>query len=301
MKGNRSNSALRRFKSGGETIKVRFLEEPSDWFEAHYHWLGGKFQWCSQDKSCEGCKSGDRPRSLVLANAVIFGSEDEREHGKVVVMQMPPTLANTLLKFHEKRHTLLDRDYDLTREGSGQNDTVYSADPDDPKARKMSRFANSFHDIEAIITAEIGGGDTEDDDDDDEPRSTHKKVVKKSSKRREEEDDDEYEDEDESDEEDEEQDDFSDLDRSELKQAIKKIEPDFVAKKSQSDEDLRAYLWDLSYAEDGDEDEEDDIDYELRKEEERRKKKPKSSGLDEFKNKPSATKARGRAVVRRSR
>lgn len=276
LKGNRANSALRRFKAGGETVKVRFLEEPGDWFEAHYHWLDGKFQWCSQQRSCVGCKAGERPKTMVLANAVIFGSEDEREHGKVVVMQMPPTLATTLLKFHEKRGTLLDRDYDLTREGSGLNDTVYSADPDDPKARKMSRFAGALHDIESIVMSEIDGSG--EDEADDEPRST-KKSAKKSSKRRDE-DDDEYEDEDDEEaEEDEEQDDFSGLDRAELKQAIKKIEPDFVAKKSQSDEDLRAYLWDLSRA---DEEEEENL--------------PAKS-----KKTATAAKAKGRVVVRRSR
>jgi len=292
LKGNRANGALRRLKPD-ETLKVRFLEEPDDWFEAHYHWLGGNFLWCSQDKSCAGCKAGDRPKTIVLANAVIFNSEDDREQNKVVVMQMAPTLANTLLKFHEKRKTITDRDYDLTREGSGVNDTVYSADPDDPRPRKMSRFANDLHDIEAIIASEIGGGDGEEDEEDDEPRST-KKPAKKSSRRSDEEDD-EYEDEEEDeDEEEEEQDDFSDLDRAELKQAIKKLEPDFVAKKSQSDEDLRAYLWDLNYAEDEeDEDEEDERPM--------KSKKSKSSGIDEFKKKPAAAKPKGRAVVRRAR
>lgn len=202
LKGNRANGALRRLKPD-ETIKVRFLEEPDDWFEAQYHWIGGNFVWCNQQRSCLGCKAGDRPKTTVLANAVIFDSEDDREHNKVVVMQMTPTLANTLLKFHEKRETLLDRDYDLTREGSGVNDTVYSADPDDPKTRKMSRFENDIHDIEAIISAEINSAG-DDDEEDDEPRSTRRKssTAKKSSRRSD--DDDEYEDEDDDEEEEEE-------------------------------------------------------------------------------------------------
>lgn len=201
LKGNRGSGALRRLKAD-QTVKVRFMTEPDDWYEAKYHWIGGNFVWCSNDRSCLGCKAGDRPKTTVLANAVIFASEDDREQNKVVVMQMAPSLANTLLKFHEKRGTLTDRDYDLTREGSGLNDTVYSADPDDPKARKMSRFDDGMHDIEAIINAEINesGGD---EDEDDEPRSTRKKSsTKKSSRRRD--DDDEYEDEDEDDDEEEE-------------------------------------------------------------------------------------------------
>lgn len=287
MKGNRGSGALRRLKAD-ETVKVRFLEEPGDWYKAFYHWLGTNFLWCNKQKSCPGCKTGDRAKMIVLANVVIISSDDDKEAMKVVVMQMAPTLATTLFKFYEKRNTILDRDYDLTREGSGMNDTVYSADPDDPKRRNLSRFEDSIHDVAEIIASEIGEDDESDnEEDEEEPRSSKKK----SSRRRD--DDDDYEDEDEDDDkEEEEQDDFSGLDRSELKQAIKKIDPDFVAKKSQSDEDIRAYLWDLSCAEKSEEEEEE--------EEERpaKSKKSKSSGLTEFK-KPSSSKTR--TVVRRSR
>lgn len=266
LKGNRANGALRRLKPD-ETIKVRFLEEPDDWYEAQYHWVGGTFVWCNKERSCLGCKAGDKPKTTVLANAVIFDSEDDREHNKVVVMQMAPTLANTLLKFHEKRETLLDRDYDLTREGSGVNDTVYSADPDDPKSRKMSRFANDVHDIEAIIAAEINSAG-DDDEEDDEPRSTRRKSSAKKSSRRD--DDDEYEDEEDDDEEEEDE----RLRRSSRTVAKKKP----ARRSSHEDED----------------DEEEEEDYE--DERPAKSKKSKYDGLNEFK-KP-ATKTR---VVRRSR
>lgn len=273
LKGNRGSGALRRLKAD-ETIKVRFMTEPDDWFEAQYHWLGGSFLWCSQEKSCAGCKAGDRPKKIVLANAVIFSSEDDREQNKVVVMQMPPSLANTLLKFHEKRGTLTDRDYDLTREGSSLNDTVYSADPDDPKARKMSRFEDGMHDIEAIINAEIS--ESGDDEDDDEPRSTRKKSpAKKSSRRRD--DDDEYEDDDEDDDEEEE-----DERPRRSSRTVAKKKP--TRRSSHEDED--------------DEEEEDDEDYE--DERPAKSKKSRSGGLNEFKAKKSAP-SKTRAVVRRSR
>lgn len=269
LKGNRANGALRRLKPD-ETIKVRFLEEPDDWYEAQYHWVGGTFVWCNKERSCLGCKAGDKPKTTVLANAVIFDSEDDREHNKVVVMQMAPTLANTLLKFHEKRETLLDRDYDLTREGSGVNDTVYSADPDDPKSRKMSRFANDVHDIEAIIAAEINSAG-DDDEEDDEPRSSkfqriRENDAKKKSSRRRDDDDDEYEDE-----EDDEEEEEDERPRRSSRTAKK------PARRSSH--------------EDEDDEEEDDED-----ERPAKSKKSKYDGLNEFK-KP-ATKTR---VVRRSR
>lgn len=195
LKGNRGSGNLRRLKPD-ETLKVRFLQEPEDWHKGYYHWLGQNFIWCNRLKSCLGCKAGDRPKMMALANAVIISSSDDKEAMKVVVVQMAPTLANTLLKFFEKRQTLMDRDYDLTREGSGQNDTVYSADPDDPRKRKLSRFDESMHDIGELIRGELGEEDS-DDEEDEAPRST-KKSVKKSKPRQ-----DDYEDEDEDEEEEE--------------------------------------------------------------------------------------------------
>lgn len=188
LKGNRGSGNLRRLKPD-ETLKVRFLQDPEEWHKGYYHWLGQNFLWCNREKSCPGCKAGDRPKMMALANAVIISSSDDKEAMKVVVIQMAPTLANTLLKFYEKRGTLLDRDYDLTREGSGMNDTVYSADPDDPRTRNLSRFEESMHDIGELIRGELGD---EASDEEDEPRSTKKPSIKKKPRR-----DDDYEDDDE--------------------------------------------------------------------------------------------------------
>lgn len=270
LKSNRSNGALKRLNAD-QTLKVRFMTEPDDWYEAHYHWIGKEFLWCNQQTSCAGCKTGDRPKTTVLANAVIFGSDDEKDMNRVVVMQMTATLANTLLKFHEKRGTLLDRDYDLMREGSGLNDTVYSADPDDPKKRNMARFEKYMHDIEAIINAELGD---DEEDEDDEPRSSKTSSKKKSSRR---EDNDEYEDEDEDDEEEEE----DERPRRSSRRTVSKKKP--ARRSSHEDED----------------DEEDEEDEEEDYEDERpsKSRKSKYDGLNEFKSKKSKT----RAVVRRSR
>lgn len=304
VKGGGSNNALRRLKAE-ETVKVRFLQEPEDWHEAWYHYVDGKFSWCSQVRSCSGCSVGNRARKIVLANAVIMHSDRDGEAGKVVVMQMPTTLADQVLKRHERFGTVLDRDYDLSREGATQNDTKYSVDYDEKKRRDLSRWEDKIHDITAIVSSDISqnssSDDSGEDEDDEEPRST-----KKSSRRSSHEDED-YEDEDDEDAEDE----FADLDRTELKREIKKLDPDYVVRKSQSDDDLREILRDLTDAEDSDDEEdEDDIDYELRKEEERRARskassKSKYDGLNEFKPKPAAKKAVAKKpaarVVRRSR
>lgn len=296
VKGGGSNNALRRLKAE-ETVKVRFLQEPEDWHEAWYHYVDGKFSWCSQVRSCSGCSVGNRARKIVLANAVIMHSDRDGEAGKVVVMQMPTTLADQVLKRHERFGTVLDRDYDLSREGATQNDTKYSVDYDEKKRRDLSRWDDKIHDITAIVSSDISqnssSDDSGEDEDDEEPRST-----KKSSRRSSHEDED-YEDEDEDDEDDEDpEDEFADLDRTELKREIKKLDPDYVVRKSQSDDDLREALRELS---EDSEDEDEDEDEPPR----RSSKKSKYDGLNEFKPKPAAketvAKKPAARVVRRSR
>lgn len=291
MKGGSGSGAIFRLKAD-ETLKVRFLQEPDDWHEAYHHYIDQKFYWCSR-RNCEHCDGGNRPRKAALANVVIMASPRDGDVGRVVVMQMPPSLADQVLKRHEKFGTILDRDYDLSREGSGLNDTKYSVDYDDRKRRDLSRWDDKIHDITAIVSADLvssGGGTSGDDDE--EPRST-----KKSSRRssHEDEDEDDYEDDEDEDSE-EDEDEFAELDRSELKREIKKLDPDFVAKKSQSDEDLREILRDLASSEDSEEEDDEEEDERPRGS----SKKSKYDGLNEFKAKPAAKKTTVRAV-RRSR
>lgn len=295
MKRGGGNNALYRLKAD-TTVKVRFLQEPKDWHEAWYHFIDSKFSWCSQMRSCPGCSVGNRARKIVLANAVIMHSEREEDIGKVVVMQMPTTLADQVLKREKRFKTVCDRDYDLSREGSGQTDTKYSVDYDEKKTRDLSRWDDKIHDITAIVSSELSqSGEDEDsgEDDEGEPRSTKKPSSKNRSY---DEDDEDFED----DEDDEDaEDEFADLDRTELKREIKKLDPDYVVRKSQSDDDLREVLRELS---EGSEDEDEDEDEE--EPPRRSSKKSKYSGLDEFK-KPAAKKAVAKKpaarVVRRSR
>lgn len=254
-----SGGLIRRLKAD-ETARFRFLTEPREWVEANQHFVKetSQFAWCF-DKGCEECAKGNRPSRRTLINAV-----EVSDGNKVVVVQVVASLAKQLYQKYERFGTMVDRDYDLTREGSGMDDTVYSVDYSGPKKKDLTRFQP--HDILEILDSEAqASGSDDDDDEDEEPRSTKGSRPKGKApaggirRKAKDDDEDEYED----DEADEEQEDFSELDRSELKREIKKLDPDFVANKSQSDEDLRAYLWDLTYAEDeedGDEEDEDEVD-----------------------------------------
>jgi hypothetical protein len=291
MKGGGANGVLRRLKAD-ETITVRFLEDPGEWVEAYYHWIGKNFIWCSQDKKCVGCVGGVKKGKTGIANALIVSSPESGEAGKVKAIQLPTTLADPLAaraeKLEERGRSITDHDIDLWRQGSGQNDTKYGFDPDDRKKRDLSRYESSLHDILQIIDSEIETQVVPSDDDaeEEEPRST-KRPAKKS---RHEDEDDEYEDEDSE----EDDDPIMGMDRTELKAEIRKIDPEFVFKKSQTDDVLREFLYDHQNEEEDDEEEEEEPP---RRPAKKASTKPKSyRGLDEF-AKPAAKKI----SVRRTR
>lgn len=297
MKGGGAGSDILRRLKADESLTVRFLQQPSEWHEAYYHFVDSKFVWCSGKKTCPGCVAEARRSKLALANVL------DVKANRVIIIQMPVTLAEQVIKRYDRfDDTVMDRDYILSREGSGQNDTRYSADYDPPRPRKLTGLV--LHDIGAIVDAEAGDSD----DEDEAPRST--KSSKPSRRSR----DDDYEDEEEEDLEDEdeeepedEEDEFSELSRSELKQEIRKYDPDFVAKKSQTDDDLRDYVRELVSAEEDEEEPEDEPP--ARKTRSTRhadedvpsSKKRRDSGLDEFRPSKSRNSGTKKPVVRRSR
>lgn len=149
------------------SITVRFLDEPEDFFGLYEHWLSDGPVACTED--CEHCASDDpeeRKRQFrYLANAYVVDDQ------KVVVLKLPKTLVELLMNFYKKYDgTLLDRDYDLSRTGSGQNDTRYFAAPDAPRSIKLSRFDDKKFDLEEIAMSLANPEAADDDDDEDEPK-----------------------------------------------------------------------------------------------------------------------------------
>lgn len=186
------------------SLTVRFLTEPDGidgqnaWVETWMHYDENREPRnfpCVEDCEYEA-DGGDKPRKCYLANVL------DVDEGKVVPLQMPITLANVVLKKYEKFKTLLDRDYELTREGTGF-DTEYDATPETPRKMKLDRY--NLIDLNEMLLNMLNGESTdEDDDDDDEDEKPRKKSSKgglskkkpiKRKARDEDEDDDEEDDE----------------------------------------------------------------------------------------------------------
>jgi hypothetical protein len=85
----------------------------------------------------------------------------------VKLVKIPKSLMEQLADYRDDKGTLLDRDYDLKRTGSGKNDTKYRANPDSPSKMKLSRFTKLDHD--AVLLSLLGEVDEVDEDEDEKP------------------------------------------------------------------------------------------------------------------------------------
>lgn len=166
-----------------DSITVRFLEgtEDSYGYYEHYDKTNGFFP-CTEGEDGIGCDSDDpeerRKSFRYLMNAYVV------DDSKVRLVKLPQSLMEQLSKYEEKKGTLLDRDYELSRTGSGQFDTTYMASPDSPKKINLSRF-KKLDPAKALFSV-LGVGDEDEDDDDDEdylPRKKSKKVKSAKSRR----------------------------------------------------------------------------------------------------------------------
>ena len=160
--------------SAEDSITVRFLDDLEDFHGYYEHWMTDGPLPCSTD-DCDGCQSDDederRKGFKYLANAYVVDDQ------KVWALKMPKTLVEMLTTFHTKyKGTLLDRDYELSRTGSGQYDTKYFAAPDEKSKMDLSRFERKKYNLTELLSDLVNGeDDDEDEDEDDEPRPKKKK------------------------------------------------------------------------------------------------------------------------------
>lgn len=168
-----------------EGIQVRFLTEPTEWFEYFEHYddtrSGSYYFPCSE--GCEFCAENPNARASKRYLVSAVDTEDNR----VLALKLPLSVASSLMKKYDRYQTIMDRDYYLSKEGSGL-DTEYDITPEPPSKFNVAKF--DLIDAEAILTSALddGGDDVDDDDEpeDDEPvrKSRRTSGAKKATKRR---------------------------------------------------------------------------------------------------------------------
>lgn len=151
-------------------ITVRFLTEPDEWVEFYQHYeRGGRgYFTCVEGCDFQNDKGKHVPSQRYVANALLV------DEGRVVPLQMAMTLAEVLLRRYDKYHTLLDRDYELSSEGSGL-DTKYDAVPGSMTEINLARYelVDLWESVEGTLDEDGNGSskvdlDDADDDEDDE-------------------------------------------------------------------------------------------------------------------------------------
>lgn len=163
-----------------DPLLVRFLQEPNKWVEYFEHYNGPnsdpRYSPCVTD--CERCEDGNKAAKKYLANVL------DVTKNAVVALKMPTSLVEQLLKFEGKYGTVIDRDYELSREGSGL-DTTYSAIPESPTRVSVSRYAKSLFDLEDLLEQWVDeeDGDDEDEEEEEEPRTARKSASSRSASR----------------------------------------------------------------------------------------------------------------------
>lgn len=171
-KGGGGSSFLQRIPSE-DSLMVRFLEDPVDhWVDymEHYDEERNFYPCIGKKNDCVGCGTGASLSQRYLCNAV------NTADSKVIPLVMPKSLAKQVLAKYEKFSTLLDRDYELSRTGTGF-DTEYDAEPQSPTKMKLSRYEplDLWAILEDAMADAHGNGDDEDDDDAPTPKGGTKR------------------------------------------------------------------------------------------------------------------------------
>ena len=123
------NTWLRRVPKD-KTLTVRFLTEPEgNWVHFRETFSDGRSRPVADGEQLE---SGERASERWLANALDVDTD------RVIPLVMPKTLARKLLLRYEKYGTIMDRDYELSRMGTGL-DTEYDVEPDSKMARNLAK------------------------------------------------------------------------------------------------------------------------------------------------------------------
>lgn len=150
--GGRSGRSAQIFIKPDSSLKFRFLTEPTAWMEyqEHYDEAQKKFVPAIDNDPLDN-HPVERTRQTSrrwLAN--ILNVEDGRVH----ILKLNNDQVNKLLTRFQRYGTIMDRNYEIIREGGGR-DSKYDMDNDDPQQMDLSRHMDKLHDLEDFLLGEV--------------------------------------------------------------------------------------------------------------------------------------------------
>jgi hypothetical protein len=152
------------------SLNVRFITEPEGWlsYAEHYDQVMKKGYPCTTEVDCPGCKLGLEKKNRYLTNVANLDNQD-----RVTALQIPVSLANTLVTKYEKWGSITDRDLELSKQGAGL-DTTYDLDYSPPDRKRVDKYTPL--DLEEVLTAAFNDVFSEDEE---EEAPAPKKAAKK--------------------------------------------------------------------------------------------------------------------------
>lgn len=184
LAGGSSKFATRATEEG---IEVRFLTEPEEWFEAAIHY-GDKTSFPCSEGDCLGCEEGMDEGRKHYANVYLVDED------RVAVLEMAKGVAADVVRKYERNNTIMDRNFEITREGTGKQTRYYTEALDKSRMKGVDDLAlidlMSFMEewLERALKEEAG---------EEEVSASGRRHTKKSTKRRRPIEDDDIEDDDE--------------------------------------------------------------------------------------------------------
>ena len=138
----------------GKDLRVRFLTQPNEWLKYKEHYSEAtRFFPCTNDANCPGCQSANEKLKRTSVRFVCNCLDVSQ--GRVIPLKLPLDLANRLITRYERNgNEMTNRDYTLLRTGSGL-DTEYDVEQEDKSNVDVSRYADQFHDLEALLVQQF--------------------------------------------------------------------------------------------------------------------------------------------------
>ena len=166
-------ASLKKGSSGGylarvpkdSGITVRFLEEPDNWIEYFEFYDEAEKAYYPLSEGGPEPEGDQSVSKRFLANAV------DTADNRVIALVLPKSLAQSLMKKYDKYSTILDRDYELSKDGTGF-DTTYDAIPEPPSKMNIAKFEP--FDLIKVLEAQLPGDDEDDDDEEEAPKPSRR-------------------------------------------------------------------------------------------------------------------------------
>lgn len=163
-----------RYIPSEDEITVRFLTEPDEWFRYREHWgdsVRSYYACIGEDEGCPGCNADPSDEKARRVSKRFLTNALDVESGRVIPLKLPLDVVNRLQTRWERYDTLTDRDYILSRTGSGLN-TIYDVETGDKDALDVKQYKDQLHDLQQVL--EDQWKDAWEKGDDKKPKKTKK-------------------------------------------------------------------------------------------------------------------------------